>query len=132
MRSVVSRQGIWLLIAFLLIGSIFWSILYETLLPLVRAEQWNELIANLLGIPLILAGFGAFLWGSWRFLTSTMDVMSAPDEAGEAPADGAEKPWLRKTNAAQRRKLFAAWTRPVIWIAGGFILMLLGGMVINI
>lgn len=82
------------------------SIAYETLLPLLRSEAWAALLANLVGIALVLVGAGSVCWGAWLFLRGT---------DAEPPA----------TRAAALRSF-----RPgLAWFLGGFGLIALGNFI---
>lgn len=118
MQSLSSRKVMVLIAIFLFLGSIFWSILHETLLPLARAERWAALVVNLIGIPLVLAGCAAFVWGGWRFVISTAEALTH----SEQPAN----------HKQARGALFKAWVRPLLWLLGGFGLMALGGLISNL
>ena len=71
------KLNLWRILAALalaaLAASLVWSVLFETLLPLVQAGDWDALGRNLVGIPLIFAGVGAFAWGGWLLLRGLFD-----------------------------------------------------------
>lgn len=52
-----------------------WSVLFETMLPLIQAERWPELALNLAGVPLVFGGTGLLVWSAWLLLR---DAFSLP------------------------------------------------------
>lgn len=45
-----------------------WSVLFETILPLIENGDAAGLARNLIGIPLLVGGTGGFVWGAWLLL----------------------------------------------------------------
>jgi len=74
-----TRKYILYSIGILFIGSIFWSIIAETLLPLLRAGDTRGFFLNLFGIPLTLLGTGAIVYGGYRFVVSTLGTFVSPE-----------------------------------------------------
>jgi len=132
MKKHFTARNLLLLVVTVFFGSIIWSMGYETLLPLLRAEQWPALIANLVGLPLILIGTAVMLWGFWVFLR---DVATLYSSAGWQQAQqGRANRQLSgdERNAAQRQaqSLALAHMRPgLLLLVGGIALIAIGGYV---
>ncbi|MBX3045848.1 MAG: hypothetical protein KF698_02500 [Anaerolineales bacterium] len=133
-RVLAVRFVLWLA-ALIFFGSIIWSMFYETLLPLLRAEQWLAFFTNLLGLPLILIGTAAMCWGLWLFLrdtatfTNTSEWRSTQAQIHQIKIQGAER------KAAQRKVLglaWAGWKPSAVWLAGGLGLIAAGGILSNL
>lgn len=92
-----------------LVSSIILSIFYETLLPLLRAEQWLAFFANIVGIPIILAGTCSVCWGAWMLLR------------------GPEGP-----NPKDLSQILRSFRPGLLWFFGGFGLIALGSYISNI
>jgi hypothetical protein len=115
----------------LFIGSIFWSIWFETLLPLLRAGDTAGLSANLIGIPIILAGTAVFCYGGFTFVRATFSVFG---DLGALPKHEAKQfSQLAQQEKGRRVRalLWKAWQRPLLWLALGFGLIAVGGFIIN-
>ena len=50
-----------------------WSVLFETILPLIDSGDSAGLARNAIGIPLLVGGTGAFVWGAWLLLQAIFD-----------------------------------------------------------
>jgi hypothetical protein len=59
-----------------------WSVLFETILPLIERGDKAGLARNLLGIPLVLGGTAGFVWGAWRLLRAFFDPEQGWQGAG--------------------------------------------------
>lgn len=121
-------------IAVLFVGSILWSIIFETMLPLWRAGEWLSIVYHLVGIPIILAGTGCFVYGGFVFVRDTFGAMG--DESMiENRALIHRKPSKEAVRHAQRENLKAllrAWWPGTKWLAAGFGLIAVGGFLINL
>lgn len=130
------QWGRWILIglAALFVGSILWSIVFETMLPLWRAGDWWSVAYHLVGIPVILAGTGCIVYGGWLFVRDTFGAMGGDavrdnvaiirDESAQADVSRA-----RRENF---RALLRAWRPGATWMVAGFVLIALGGFLINL
>ncbi len=134
----INRQNLPLiLIAALFCGAILWSILTETLLPLVRAGNTAGLIANLAGIPIILVGTGVIVWGGWRVVRDLFSMMASPEVKGNVQVIRQQR---KPAGTDQRRA--AQWANLRHWAAAmlpgslrmflGFVLIAIGGFIINV
>jgi hypothetical protein len=115
----------------LFVGSIFWSIWFDTLLPLIRAGDTPELIANLVGIPIILAGTVLFCYGGFVFVRDTFAIWSGFAAMPEADVRALKALPIAEQRRRYRALLWKAWQRPLLWMAIGFGLIAVGGFVIN-
>jgi hypothetical protein len=50
-----------------------WSVLFETILPLIESENWGGLARHLVGIPLVLGGAAGLIRGGWRLMLALFD-----------------------------------------------------------
>lgn len=98
--------GIILLVLF--IGSIIWSIIFETILPLIRANAINELILNIVGVPVILIGTWNFVRGGILFAKNTFSIMDTKEVNNNIDIIRA-KTNLETTRLAQRQNLNLLW-----------------------
>lgn len=117
----------------LLVGSILWSVVFETLLPLAQAGHWQELTANLVGIPVIFAGTAAMIWGCLLFVLATFEGMASGERAALSEMErkgirGAER---RAAQRAMLERFLVVWRPGILWLAGGFMVILAGGWWIN-
>lgn len=116
------------------IGSIIWSIIFETIIPLIRANAINELILNIVGIPVILVGTIVFVRGGWKFVRDVYSIMDSQEINFNAEIIRAKTDTQAVKEARhQNRKLFwQSWKPGLKQLAWGFFLIALGGMGINL
>jgi len=116
------------------LASVLWSMWVDTLLPLIRAGDLRALVFNLLGLPLILVGVGIFVYGGLVFVRNTFD--SYQDETLlESMATIRVKPSRESVRAARWQTLrifWRAWKPGLAWLALGFLVIALGGFLINL
>lgn len=123
-----------ILLGTLFVGSIIWSFLYETLLPLWTAGDVGAIVRNLIGFPIILAGTATFAYGGFGFVRDTFSAMADPQLKENTAAikdDAAPQDSVRRARWANARLLFRAWKPGALRIAAGFALIALGGWLIN-
>lgn len=111
------------LVALVFFGSIIWSMGYETLLPLLRNEQWLAFLANLLGLPIILAGTAIMLWGFWVFLR---------DVGGGGNGQTLQPPtrqMSREQRKATQQEALARMKPGLFRLVGGMLLIAIGGFI---
>lgn len=127
------RTYILYLVGILFIGSIFWSIVAETLLPLLRAGDTRGFIFNLIGIPLTLLGTAGIAYGGYLLVRDTFRAYGDAElQAGVAVIR--QKPSADQMQAARRRNLqllWQAWRPGLVWLVGGFLFIAAGGFIIN-
>jgi hypothetical protein len=117
----------------LFVGSIFWSIWFDTLAPLVREGDYQALVFNLVGIPLILAGTAVIVYAGYLIVSRTF-TMFEDENFVQTVAQIKQRPSL-----SERRQVWAiqfayyrhAWTAGAVWMLLGFGLIALGGYLIN-
>lgn len=116
------------------IGSILWSMWVDTLYPLIRAGDIRAVIFNLIGLPLILIGVGIFVYGGYLFVKRTFGSFG-DEQMIESAAVIRAKPSSKEVAAArwQTLRLFwRAWLPGLLWLAMGFLLIAVGGFLINL
>jgi hypothetical protein len=116
------------------IASILWSMWVDTLQPLIRAGDTRALLYNILGLPAILLGTGLIVYGGFLFVRSTFTAMSAPETAeniARIRAGDAVPEDLQRARLENLKTLWGAWKMPLFWLVFGFILIALGGFLIN-
>ena len=119
----------------LFVGSIIWSIVFETLLPLWREGDRVGLTNNLIGIPIILAGTAVIVYGGFRFLRDMFAV--SQNERLQANAallqdKTADPAAVHQARWENFKLLLLAWQAGFLWIIGGFLLIAVGGFLINL
>ncbi len=120
------------LVAF--VGSLLWSVWFETLLPLIRAGDWRGLLLNLIGIPLLFAGTGLIVYGGFVFLRAMFRLSASEtfQHRVDVLQSGTEdKAALRAARRENLRALWVTWKPGFGWIALGFLLIAAGGFIIN-
>jgi hypothetical protein len=138
MASKLSKSSSWpwrglVLLGLLFLGSIGWSIWFDTLAPLVREGDYQALVFNLVGIPIILAGTAVIVYGGYLIVSRTFTLFE--DEAfmqtvariRQRPSSGERRQVWAVQFAYYRR----AWAAGAAWILAGFALMAVGGYLIN-
>lgn len=124
--------GIALLIAF--VGSILWSMWVDTLRPLIQAGDPLAVLYNLIGLPLILIGTGIFVYGGYVFVRDTFSSYQDQSLLQNAAVIRA-KPSRQAVRAARwqtLRHFWRTWKPGLARLALGFILIALGGFLINL
>lgn len=124
-----------ILIGAAFVGSILWSIVFETLLPLVREGNWLALANNVVGIPIILLGTGVIVYAGFVFVRDTFAQFSEEGALAQNVATIKGKPSPAEVRAARRENmliLFRAWKSGLRWFVVGFVLIAIGGFLINL
>lgn len=132
-----SPLGKWILIALavLFVGSIIWSFLSETLMPLLAAGDTGAVARNLAGFPIILAGTAIFAYGGFVFVRDTFSVMQSPqmvENVANIRDDETPQDARRRAQRASLRALVGAWKDGALRMALGFGLIAIGGWLINL
>ncbi len=131
MRRFFTLNTLLILIAIGLVSSVILSVFFETLLPLLRTEQWAAFVSNLIGIPIILCATGVLFWGGWRFLQETARLQTKPEwlrmqQLRQTRSSSAERRALQGTIL---RMMLAAWKPGVLWLLSGTLLFILGDVI---
>lgn len=124
-----------ILLSALFVGSIIWSFLYETLLPLWTAGDVRSIILHLVGFPIILAGAALFAYGGYLLVRDTFSAMADPhlkQNTATIKDDAAPAETVRRARWANARFLFRSWKPGALRMAAGFALIALGGWLINL
>jgi len=115
------------------VASMLISIRVETLIPIARAGDAKRFIYNLLGVPLILIGIGGIVFGGYVLLKNMLQIDSLEscrnnkDIINTYPSP--EKVQLpRRKNI---RLLLLAWKPNIRWIFFGFLVIAVGGLLLN-
>jgi hypothetical protein len=124
---VLSLLGLAFAVAF------FWSLWFDTIFPLIRQGDWAGLLFHLVGVPVILVGTGAIVYGGFRALCNMFDLGSNEEFVRHAEVIKA-RPTPQAVRAAQKAHLVlwgAALGRGAMWMLVGFLLIGVGGFLIN-
>jgi hypothetical protein len=132
---LADRKQYWLLyLAGLLFAGFFcWSVWFETMAPLLHEGDYWGVLFHLIGIPIILAGTAAIVYGGFLIVRNTFSLM-ADEEIQRQIAIIRQKPSSEARRAAQRfqiRYFAQAWRAGALWMAAGFGLIAAGGFIIN-
>lgn len=117
-------------LAALFVGSILWSMWVDTVRPLLVEGDTVGVMLHLVGLPLILAGTAVIVYGGALVVRATFQAMGS-DEISDNLAQmrasgGAGARW------ANARILFRAWLPGLGWMGLGFLLIAIGGFLINL
>jgi len=133
------RQSIFKIIVFavivVLIIIVLWSVVTETLLPLYKNREYNELIYNLFGIPIILLGTGIFVYGGWVFYRDTRNIFDNPQLTSNIDIirdKTAPKENIKTARSENTRLLFSTWKKGAFRLLIGAVLITAGGLITNL
>lgn len=132
-----SGLGKWILagIAVLFVGSIIWSFIAETLMPLLAAGDAGAVGRNLVGFPIILLGTAIFVYGGYVFVRDTFRAMQEPEmttNVAQIRTGEASPERLRKARRQNLAMLLRSWKDGSLRMALGFALIAVGGWLINL
>lgn len=114
---------------------ILWSVVTETLLPLYNSKQYDELVYNAAGIPVILLGTGIFVYGGWIFYRDSREFFENPKLTSNADIirdRNAPKEKIKTARKENTRMLFSTWKKGFIWLLIGALVITAGGITINL
>ena len=114
---------------------VLWSVVTETLLPLYRSKEYDELIYNLFGIPIILAGTGIFAYGGMIFVRDTREIFDNPKLISNIDIirdKTLPKEKIKTSRSENTKMLFSTWKKGVYWLLIGAALITAGGLIINL
>lgn len=125
----------WVGIVFLVLfaGSILWSMWVDTLRPLLRSGDTAAFINTLIGLPIILLGTAAIVYGGYRVIKSTFAVFGSEqvqDNIGVI-RQSEKKAAVRQAQRQNGLAFFRAWSAGGGIMLLGFGLIGLGGWLIN-
>lgn len=126
----------WLIIGAgaLFVGSVVWSALVETLLPLAAAGNMRDFFLNLVGITVAFIGTAVFVYGGVRVVRDTFHTMGDPQVMANVIVVR-EKPSRADVARARRENtaaLWRGWKPGLLWMLGGFAILALGSVFINL
>lgn len=128
--------GKWILIGIgvLFIGSILWSMWFETLLPLIRSGDTAAVVNNVLGLPIILLATAVIVYGGFLVVRATLTTMGDAQLVQNIAIIRAreDKTAVRRAQRQNMMALFRAWRHGSALMLLGFGLMALGGWLINL
>ena len=128
-------KWLWIGLAVLFVGSIVWSFVYETLMPILAQGDTGAAVRNLVGFPIILAGTALFAYGGLVFVRDTFSAMQDPQMAANLAHikdDEAPGEVVRRARWKNTRLLFSSWKDGTLRMALGFGLIAIGGWLINL
>ncbi len=127
-----ARRRLIVLGALILVGLIVHSFIRETVLPLHRAGRRTEMLLNLGGFPVVLGGTALFVRGGFLLVRDTFRVWISPELAENTARIRSKSPHAREAARANRAILFGAWKPGLLRLAGGFALIAIGSVMINL
>jgi hypothetical protein len=113
---------------------VLWSVVTETLIPLYRSKEYNELTYNLFGIPLILIGTGIFAYGGKIFVSDTRELFDNPQLTNNIDIirnKTLPKEKIKIARSENTKMLFSTWKKGFSWLLIGAIFIISGGVIIN-
>lgn len=122
-------------LAVLFVGSIIYSFITETLMPLVDAGDPGAVGRNLVGFPIILLGTAIFVYGGFIFVRDTFGAMGQPEmkaNVAEIRAGEGSRQEIRSSRWQNFLMLLRAWKDGALRMALGFGLIAVGGWLINL
>ncbi len=131
--TLVKWLAIGLLILF--VGSIIWSFIYETLIPLLSQGDTGAVVRNLIGFPIILGGTALFAYGGFVFVRDTFAAMANPqlrENTVEIKDKSTGPDTVKQARRQNLRMLLSAWKAGALRMALGFGLIAIGGWLINL
>jgi hypothetical protein len=119
----------------ILLVIILWSVVTETLIPFYRNGDYEEFWYNISGIPLLLIGTGIFAYGGWLFYRDTRELFLSPrilDNVDIIRGKTACPAEIKKAKTENRNMLFSAWRKGSVKLLIGALLIVCGGIIINL
>jgi hypothetical protein len=117
-----------------LTGIILWNILAETLVPLILQGNAHELSLNLFGIHVLLMGAISLVIGGILFVNRTATVFGDETfhERAEFARTDSRPEARREVWKLNLRMLGNHWQPALILLAMAFVLIVAGGILLNI
>lgn len=114
---------------------VLWSVVTETLIPLYKNKEYNELIYNLFGIPVILIGTGIFAYGGRIFFGDTKELFDNPQLINNIEIirnKALPKEKIKIVRSENTKMLFSTWKKGFYRLLIGALLIIAGGLIINL
>lgn len=111
------------------------SAILETLVPFYRNGEYDEFAYNLIGIPILLSGTGIFVYGGWLFYNDTRSIMDDDKLLNNVETiknKSALKEDRKRARIENTKVLFATWKRGSIKLLIGALIIICGGIIINL
>jgi len=122
-------------VAVIFFGVMVYSAVTETLIPLRNEGKKDEFFHNLIGIPVIFAGTGIFVYGGYRIVRGTFSVLSDEKLISNTSKIRTKEISKEIKSAARKenfRMLIKAWKQGAKWLGLGALLITIGGITINL
>lgn len=139
MNSIKTSKPIFKYLALLGLGFLLFIILksaiLKTLVPFYRNGEYEEFAYNLIGIPILLFGTGIFAYGGWLFYNDTRSIMDDDKLLNNVETirnKGALQEDRKKARIENTKVLFAIWKRGSIRLLIGALIIICGGIIINL
>lgn len=124
-----------IIIGIIFSATIFWSVWTETLLPLLNKKDNRGFILNLVGFIIIYTATLIIVYGGFLFVKDTYilfqqeDFIKRIELLRNKSTSKEEKRRIRKENT---KCLFSVWKDGSKWLAIGFIIFIIGSIIINL
>ncbi len=114
---------------------ILWLATTETLIPLYRNREYDVLIYNMLGIPVILFGTWKIIYGAWVFFKDSKTLFSNNtllENMMIIRNKTANKEDVKRARIENTKLLLSGWRKAFFILIWGFVIILCGGIIINL
>lgn len=112
-----------------------YSAITETLIPLWYEDKTDEFFHNLIGIPIIFAGTGIFIYGGYRIVKDTFAVLNNEkliSNTSKIRTNEVSKEIKSTARKENFQMLITAWIKGAKYLGIGALLIIAGGIIINI
>ncbi len=133
-NKFINKYFVFLFFSILLL-IILWSVVNETLLPLYRNKEYDEFLYNVFGIPIILLGISIFAKGGLIICRNTIKLFDDPQLFNnyEIIRDKmAIKEDIKMARTENTKMLFSTWRKGSFLLLIGSLLIICGGLIINL
>lgn len=137
MRKIITPlKVIIVLLVLVLLFFTLKSIWLDTLLPLINKKDYRGLILNLGGISLLLTATGIIIYGGFVFVRDTFALFQTEDFSNRVSLINKNKSLSiydkKKIKKQNTKDLLSVWKKGSVWLAIGFLLFIIGGIIINL
>lgn len=122
-------------IAVIFFGALVYSAVTETLIPLREEGKKDEFFHNLIGIPVIFAGTAIFIYGGYRIVKDTFAVLNNEkliSNTSKIRTNEVSKEIKSTARKENFQMLITAWIKGAKYLGIGALLIIAGGIIINI